>query len=74
MNQWKVTAYSGKNRDKILRQSWVSALTESEAIDLGRRVFRLLGVRGSFRVSASRYSPLNDFAFVGYIVRLRCES
>jgi hypothetical protein len=28
---------------------------------------RLIGVRGSFRVSASAYNPLGDWAFAGYI-------
>ena len=50
MNQWKVTAYTGKNRDKILGHSWVRASSEQQAIELGRRALRLIGVRGSFRV------------------------
>lgn len=67
MNQWKVTAYTGKNRDKILGSTWVRASTETEARDLGRRALRIVGVRGRYQVSASLYSPLRDFAFVGYI-------
>jgi hypothetical protein len=70
MNQWKVTAYTGKHRDKILGHSWVRASSEQQAIELGRRALRLIGVRGSFRVSASLYSPLGDYAFAGYVVRV----
>jgi hypothetical protein len=70
MVQWKVTAYTGKNRDKVLGQTWVKACTESQAVDLGRRALRLVGVRGRFQVSASQYSPLGDLAFIGYVVRV----
>jgi hypothetical protein len=70
MNQWKVTAYTGKHRDKILGHSWVRASSEQQAIELGRRALRLIGVRGSFRVSASLYSPLSDWVFAGYVVRV----
>jgi hypothetical protein len=70
MNQWKVTAYTGKNRDKVLGQSFVKACSESQAIELGRRALRLIGVRGRFQVSASPYSPLRDLAFLGYVVRV----
>ena len=34
MNQWKVTAYTGKNRDKILGHSWVRASSEEQAIEI----------------------------------------
>ena len=67
MNQWKVTAYTGKNRDKVLGSTWVRAYSELEARDLGRRALRLIGVRGRFQVSASRYCPLRDLAFLGYV-------
>jgi hypothetical protein len=70
MSQWKVTAYTGKHRDKILGHSWVRASSEEQAIELGHRALRLIGVRGSFRVSASLYSPLSDWAFAGYVVRV----
>jgi hypothetical protein len=70
MNQWKVTAYTGKNRDKVLGHSFVKACSESQAIELGRRALRLIGVRGRFQVSASPYSPLRDLAFLGYVVRV----
>lgn len=67
MNQWKITAYTGKNRDKVLGHTWVKAYTESEAVDLGRRALKIIGVRGRYQVSASPYSPLRDSAFCGYL-------
>jgi hypothetical protein len=67
MNQWKVTAYTGKNRNVLLGSSYVRADNESQAIDLGKRALRLIGVRGAFRVSASRYDPLRDLAFKGFV-------
>jgi hypothetical protein len=70
MKQWKVTAYTGKNRDKRLGRSWVKADTESQAVELGRRALRMIGVRGRFQVSASEYSPLRDMDFLGYVQRV----
>ena len=67
MDQWKVTAYTGKNRNVLLGSSYVRADSESQAIDLGKRALRLIGIRGEFRVSASRYDPLRDLAFKGFI-------
>jgi hypothetical protein len=67
MNQWKVTAYTGKHRNVLLGLSYVRADSESQAIDLGKRALRLIGIRGAFRVSASRYDPLRDLAFKGFI-------
>jgi hypothetical protein len=67
MNQWKVTAYTGKNRNVLLGSSYVRADSESKAIDLGKRALRLIGIRGAFRVSASRYDPLRDLALKGFI-------
>lgn len=67
MNQWKVTAYTEKNRNVLLGASYVRADSESQAIDLGKRALRLIGIRGAFRVSASRYDPLRDLAFNGFI-------
>ena len=65
--QWKVTAYTGKNRNVLLGSSYVLADSESEAIDLGKQALRLIGVRGTFRVSATRYNPLRDLAFQGFV-------
>jgi hypothetical protein len=65
--QWKVTAYTGKNRNVLLGSSYVLADSESKAIDLGKQALRLIGVRGTFRVSATRYSPLRDLAFQGFV-------
>jgi hypothetical protein len=70
MVQWKVTAYTGKNRDKVLGHTWVKARSESQAVDLGRRALRLIGVRGRFQLSASQYSPLQDLAFLGYVAQV----
>lgn len=70
MVQWKVTAYTGKNRDKVLGHTWVKACSESQAVDLCRKALRLIGVRGRFQVSVSQYSPLRDLAFLGYVVRV----
>jgi len=67
MDQWKVTAYTGKNRNVLLGSSYVRADSESQAIDLGKRALRLIGIRGAFRVSASRYDPLKDLAFKGFV-------
>ena len=67
MSQWKVTAYTGKNRNVLLGSSYVRADSESQALELGKRALRLIGVRGSFRVSASRYDPLRDLAFSGFV-------
>jgi hypothetical protein len=67
MNQWKVTAYTGKHRNVLLGSSYVRADSESQAMELDKRALRLIGVRGSFRVSASRYDPLRDLAFKGFI-------
>lgn len=71
MNQYKVTAYTGKNRDKVLGHTWVKACSELQAVELGRRALRLIGVRGRFQVSASQYSPLRDIAFLGYVARVQ---
>jgi hypothetical protein len=65
--QWKVTAYTGKNRNILLGSSFVLADTEQQAMEFGKTALRLIGVRGSFRVSASAYNPLRDWAFAGYI-------
>ena len=54
--QWKVTAYTGKNRNINLGDSYVRADTESEAVDIGRRALKLIGVRGRFQVEARPYS------------------
>ena len=68
--QWKVIAYTGKNRNIKLGSSYVLADSEREAMQLGRRALRLIGVRGSFQVSASQYNPLGDLAFAGFIKRV----
>jgi hypothetical protein len=65
--QWKVTAYTGKNRNVMLGSSYVLADTERQAMELGRRALRLIGVRGSFQVSASQYFPWRDLAFSGFV-------
>ena len=65
--QWKVSAYTGKNRNIKLGSSYVLADTEREAMQLGRRALRLIGVRGSFQVSASQYFPWKDLAFAGFV-------
>ena len=67
MSQWKVTAYTGKHRDKILGKTYVMAATETDAMELGKKALRLIGVRGSFRVSVRLYSPLQDFDFGKYV-------
>ena len=66
MMQWQCEAYSGKKR-QTFRKTWVRACSEREAMELGRRAFRLLGVRGKFFVSASPYRPERDIAFIGYL-------
>ena len=68
--QWQVIAYAGKNRDVMLGRSYVRAATESQAVELGKTALRLIGVRGRFRVQAVRYSPLNDWAFAGFVARV----
>jgi len=67
MDQWKVTAYTGKHRNVLLGSSYVRADSERQAMELGKRALRLIGIRGSFRVSASRYDPLRDLAFKGFV-------
>lgn len=64
---WKATAYTGKNRDKILGHTYVRAATESQAIDLGRRALRLIGIKGRYQVSVRQWSPLQDFDFHSYV-------
>lgn len=70
MNQWKVRAYTGKNRNIVLGCTYVRALTEAGAIELGRKALKIIGIKGRYQVEAIRYSPLHDLAFVGYIKRL----
>jgi hypothetical protein len=65
--QWKVTAYTGKNRNVQLGSSYVLAQSESKAIELGKRALRLIGIRGQFRVSAALYDPTKDWEFNGFI-------
>jgi hypothetical protein len=66
-NQWKVTAYTGKNRDIVLGHGYVRAVTESQAVELGKRALRLIGIGGRYQVSARPYSPLADYEFHGYV-------
>lgn len=70
-NQWQVTAYTGKNRDRNLGTSFVRADSEEHARELGRKALRLIGVRGSFRVSASPYWPPRDLAFWGFVKEVK---
>jgi hypothetical protein len=65
--QWKVTAYTGKNRNIILGSSFVLAISERDAVELGKTALRMIGVRGAFNVYATLYSPLRDWAFSGFI-------
>lgn len=65
--KWEVKAYRGKNRDVDLGTSWVTADTERQAIELGKRAMRMIGVRGQFRVSVRLYRPECDRAFLGFI-------
>ena len=65
--QWQVTAYTGKNRNINLGHTFVRAYTEQQAMELGKRALRMTGVRGSYRVSATRYFPWLDFAMVGFV-------
>ena len=69
-NQWQVIAYAGKNRDVMLGRSYVRAVSESQAMELGKSALRLIGVRGRFRVQAVPYAPWNDWAFAGFIARI----
>jgi hypothetical protein len=69
--QWKVQAYRGKNREINLGKSFVHADTEAQAIDLGKRALKMIGVRGRFLVSASIYRPERDIAFLGYIAEVK---
>lgn len=69
-NQWQVTAYTGKNRNINLGQTFVRAYTEQQAMELGKRALRMTGVRGSYRVSAMRYFPWLDFAMVGFVSKV----
>jgi hypothetical protein len=67
MNAWRVQAYTGKNGDKKLGESFVRADTEQEAKATGRAALRLIGVKGRFVVYAKRYCPTKDYHFHGYI-------
>lgn len=66
-DQWKVTAYTCKNRDVSLGCTFVRADSEDEAKLLGHKALKLTGVRGRFRVSVRRYEPWNDLAFRNFI-------
>lgn len=70
-SQWRVSAYTGKNRNINLGFSFVLADSERDAIELGRRALRLIGVRGRFNVDARPYRPERDFEFAGYIAEVR---
>jgi len=67
---WKVTAYTGKRRDKILGSTYVRADTEDKAKEIGRKALRLIGIKGKYQVSAAVYRPENDWAFFGYLARV----
>ena len=58
--RWKVIAYTGKNRDVILGNSYLLAETEAKAMELGKSALRLIGIRGQFRVQALIYHPWRD--------------
>jgi hypothetical protein len=72
--QWKVTAYTGKNRNMILGSSFVLATSERDAIELGKQALRMIGVRGLFSVYATAYNPLRDWAFCGFIREVADDS
>jgi thermostable 8-oxoguanine DNA glycosylase len=67
--QWKVSAYTGKNRDINLGSTFVQADTEDAAKELGRSALRMIGVRGRYMVEARPYFPWKDIAFIGYVAR-----
>ena len=66
-NQWKITAYTGKNRNVILGHTFVKADTEQQACKIGRVALKTIGIRGSCRVSARPYLPWQDIAFLGFL-------
>jgi hypothetical protein len=66
-NQWLVTAYSGKNRDVILRQTFVRAASAAAAGRLGRDALKLVGCRGRFNVSVRPYYPWLDVDMQRYL-------
>lgn len=70
-SQWQVIAYAGKNRNVMLGRSYVRAASESQAMELGKTALRLIGVRGRFCVQAVPYAPWTDWAFAGFIVRVK---
>ena len=67
MFQREVAAYTGKNRDINLGDSFVRADTEQQAMELGKSALRITGVRGAYRVEAVPYHPWADWAFTGFV-------
>lgn len=67
--RWKVIAYTGKNRDKILGSTYVLAETEEKAMELGKTALRLIGIRGQFRVQALIYHPWRDPWIAQFVAR-----
>lgn len=70
MDQWKVRAYTGKNRNIVLGCTYVRALTEADAIELGRKALKIIGIKGRYQVEALPYSPYHDLSFGKYLKRL----
>ena len=64
---WRVRAYTGKNRNIHLGDSFVRADTEQQAMELGKSALRITGVRGAYRVEAVPYHPWADWAFTGFV-------
>jgi hypothetical protein len=64
---WRVSAYTGKNRNIDLGDTFVRADSESHAKELGRKALRLTGVRGSFQVSVRPYYPWLDRDLLGFV-------
>lgn len=73
-NQWKVTAYTGKNRNITLGSTFVRADSEDTAMELGKSALRTIGIGGRYQVSASQYFPWKDFAFIGYVATTSGEA
>jgi hypothetical protein len=64
---WRVVAYTGKNGDRKLGETFVRAFSEQAAKEIGKVALRMTGIRGRYVVNASPYYPWRDLAFQGFI-------
>lgn len=70
-DQWRVTAYRGKNGDIKAGETFVRADSESRAKEIGKTALRQIGISGRFVVNVRPYRAWRDLAFLGYIAQAK---